>query len=299
LKQIAPFLTVPDGTRSRAAIFLSGSGTNAEKILKEWQRNARKQYDVVVLFTDKPQRSRARFLAEKYELPLVENDIREFYHQRGCNRVSLATEQGKQLREEWTDCIRRQLQDYTIDFALFAGFIPLTNITADFPCLNIHPGDLTYKKDGSRYLIGLHTIPIEKAILEGLGYLRSSVILASPYFVDESNMDSGPILGISKKVKVDLFGFSLSQLKSVAESRPSTRPVKGFNDDLEHVASQNQENLKRRGDWDVFPRVVAEFAENKYGTDDTGRLYYRPESEWISIKTVIFGNHEKKAVACE
>ena len=163
---------------ARMAIFLSGSGSNAERILQQWQAAEAPPFEVVTLVTDRPERSRAFEIGRAFDLPVIANDIREFYRSGGCTRVTLATAEGRSLREKWTDALRRQLADYRIDFGVFAGFIPLTNITGDFPCLNVHPGDLTYLKGGERYLVGLHTVPIERAILEGLDHLRTSVIIA-------------------------------------------------------------------------------------------------------------------------
>ncbi|MFW6414163.1 MAG: formyltransferase family protein, partial [Verrucomicrobiota bacterium] len=201
MRTIVPFLKKSKHHPPHAVIFLSGSGSNAEKILAEHcAESTNPSFHVVALFTDAPAESRARGLAGKYEIPYLENDIREFYRTRGLTSLSMASEEGRTAREEWTNEIRRQIAPYQPDFGILAGFARLTNITAEFPCLNVHPGDLTYVKDNSRYLTGLHTIPIEKAILEGLDYLRSSVIIAQSYEDSGRGMDSGPILGISEKV---------------------------------------------------------------------------------------------------
>lgn len=262
--QIKPFLPA-SSKPSRAAIFLSGSGSNAERILDRVKAHADAPLEVVVLVTDRPERSRAREIAAAYDLPVVANDIREFYQARGCKRVSIATPEGRALREQWTDALRRQLSLHDIDFGIFAGFVPLTNLTGDFPCLNVHPGDLTYLKDGERYLVGLHTVPIERAILDGLDHLRTSVIIAEPYG-NSSDMDSGPILGLSPAVPIDLQGRPLAELTAIAARRPEKRPPGGYKDELESIAAANQDLLKEGGDWVVFPPAVLEFAANRFGT---------------------------------
>ena len=96
------------------AIFMSGSGTNAEKLLTSPEVLA--VAEPVVLVTDALERSRSRELSEKYSLPLVAVDIREFYRQHGLSTTSLATEKGREVRELWTEEMRRQLQQYKIDF---------------------------------------------------------------------------------------------------------------------------------------------------------------------------------------
>ena len=123
-----------------AALFMSGSGSNAERLLSELQKTSAPSWRPVAIVTDNPQGSRAAELAKSYSLPLIALDIREFYRMRGEQKISLATERGREIREEWTDELRRLLQPFRPDFGILAGFVPLCNITGDFPCLNVHPG---------------------------------------------------------------------------------------------------------------------------------------------------------------
>ena len=69
-----------------------------------------------------------------------------------------------------------------------------------------------------RILVGLHTVPVERAILEGLDSMRSSVIVAQPYTGSGGEMDSGPILAISEPVPIDLCGTSREALAAAALS---------------------------------------------------------------------------------
>ena len=78
--------------RPSAAIFLSGSGTNAEKLLEHSRRlGNRSSWRPALIVTDRPRTSRAREIAEKYSLPLLEHGILEFYRAHGLERVTLAT----------------------------------------------------------------------------------------------------------------------------------------------------------------------------------------------------------------
>ena len=130
--------------RPSAAIFLSGSGTNAEKLLEHSHRlGSRSSWRPALIVTDRPRTSRAREIAEKYSLPLLEHGILEFYRAHGLEKVTLATPEACRVRELWTDELRAKIAPHRIDFGLLAGFVPLTNIVGDFPCLNVHPGDLT------------------------------------------------------------------------------------------------------------------------------------------------------------
>lgn len=248
----------------------------------------RVSFEIAALVTDAPETSRARELARCYALPLVEEDIRKFYHAHGETRVSIATPRGLEVREEWTNVLRRKLAPYGVTFGIFAGFVPLTNLTDDFPCLNVHPGDLTYRQDGERHLVGLHEIPIERAILAGLDYLRSSVILATRVASGGKGMDAGPLLGISAPMPMEVSPSQLEEFQKLASVRPSKRPVGGYHDALEEFASAQQERLKIAGDWVVFYPVVRDFADDRFYYDDaTGQLHFRAgDRRFHPIETV-------------
>ena len=294
MQHISPFFKIDSNDLGYVCIFLSGTGTNAEKILQNWKRSNEIRLKKTLIFTDRPDSSQARAIAHRYNLPFIENDIRRFYRSRNCQRVSLDSQRGRDIREEWTDEIRLQLSGYNLDFGIFAGFVPLSNITGDFPCLNIHPGDLTYLKNNSRYLVGLHHVPIARAIMEGLTTMRSSVIVARPYGDNMGNMDNGPVLGISSPVEIDFLGVSRELLIGEKKHESNaTSSITGGNE-LKRISKYNQEKLKKHGDWSVFPGVVDEFAQGNYGIDDNDTLYFRQNKQWVPIKTIVYGNGFRK-----
>jgi folate-dependent phosphoribosylglycinamide formyltransferase PurN len=296
---LAILLPAPAGHRPNVAVFLSGYGSNAEQILRQCRDMQAQGLEApiapCVLVTDAPKSSRARELASLYGLPVVEDDIRAFYLANGEERVSILTTRGRELRDQWSDRLRSKLVSYKIDFAVFAGFVPLTNLTADFPCLNVHPGDLTYLKDGRRHLVGLHQAPVELAILEGLDYLRSSVILARPYTGKGEDMDNGQILGISPEVPIDMQGEKLEDLRAIAANRPPKRPVGGHQDRLAELASLHLEQLKRGGDWQVLPGVVRDFAKGLYALGGN-QLYYRVAGKFHPVETVIVDGDQREPI---
>ncbi|MFO7820738.1 MAG: hypothetical protein R6V56_01565 [Lentisphaeria bacterium] len=294
MNTIIPFLKNATTPRPKAAILLSGSGSNAEKIIQKWRQADAPPFDIATLFTDAPERSRARELAETYELSLIENDIRRFYRDHGQTRMTIATPEGQNIREKWTAAARNQLTEKNVAFCIMAGFVPLTNLTVDFPSLNVHPGDLTYLKNGRRHLVGLHTVPVERAILEGLEAMRSSVIIAQPYTGKGGEMDSGPILGISDEVEIDLQGNSLDELRASAADRPERRPKGGYKDELERVADYNQTRLKEEGDWVVFPQVIFDFAAGRFGTNTNNELFFYASNSWVPVRTVIYGKNQRE-----
>ena len=280
-----PLLNVEEGRLPNVGIFLSGSGSNAEMLLKTVRALRRPVMNIAVLVTDAPLTSRARELGKMFNVPVAELDIKKFYADRGETRVSIATEAGQRIREEWTERLRDLIRPLELDFAVFAGFVPLTNISRDLPCLNVHPGDLTYIKNGRRLLVGLHTIPIELAILEGLDYMRSSVIVVEPYSGAGGEMDSGYLLGVSTKVPTDLMGYTREELAACVPLRPAKRPKGGYADALEEVAKANQNTLKEQGDWIVFPQAVLNFAQGKYSINDDGSLLFAGSK----VQTIEYG----------
>lgn len=279
---------------ARAALFMSGSGTNAEALLRYHAAAPGCRFVPALIVTDAPETGRAREIAARWKIPLAELDIRAFYSARGEEAISLVSERRRAIRAEWTEALRRLIAPWDIDFGVLAGFIPLCNIAADMPCLNVHPGDLTCEEGGRRILAGLHFRPVETAILAGHPALRSSVILAQPFEGSgEAEMDSGPVLGVSAPVPVDLGGETVGSLEAVRALR--TRAP--FRDRLREVAEANLERLKISGDHVVLPRTAEDFAAGRFGLED-GRLRFRgDDGEWIAVRTVEYGPAGRRLLA--
>ena len=278
------------------ALFLSGNGSNAEKILEHVHAAGEKSpWIPKLLVTDRPKTSRAREIAQKYNIPLLEHPIASFYRAHGCEQVSLATEEGRRLRDLWTEELAEKLQQYEVDFGILAGFVPLTNIVAKLPCLNVHPGDLTYEKNGKRYLVGLHTVPMELAILEGHSTLRSSVILVQPYTPGAKEMDGGHILGISAPVGLDLKGHSVQELQELFNSRKGPHRHGLHHDLLSELANYNQERLKYAGDHTVYPALIDDFTAGCFAEDENKNLLYRQNAKapFQIVKTVEYHGEER------
>lgn len=273
---------------ARAALFLSGTGTNAVNLLTRLKNNPEAHFwRPAVMVTDRPESSAARTLAARFDIPLVESDIAAFYRSFGKKKVSIADGEGWRIRELWTESLREKLAPFQIDFGIMAGFVPLTNIVKDFPCLNVHPGDLTVEEGGRRIFAGLHRIPVENALLKQVRFLRSSVIVVQPFTPGASEMDSGPVLGVSAPVPLDWDGFSAEELAAAAGRRKALTREEIASDPLARVAEKNLERLKTQGDWVVFPPVVNDFAAGKFLSDEEGRLFRTGEDGVpVHVKTV-------------
>lgn len=245
----------PKGLRAPIAQFMSGSGTNVEKVLEqEVKMGVQCPYETVVIVTD-DKRSNASLIGKKYGIPVLEFDIRDFQENKGLGRrLTLRTEEHKQAREEYSQKLLKSLPE--IGFGVFGGFEPLTNITKEISCLNVHPGDTTYLKDGKPWLVGLHDVPIQRALDEGLEYVRSSVIQAMPYTGSGEDMDNGPTLGLGPKLLV--------------EDEKDARKILGV--------------LKVVSDWMILPKTVLAAAR--------GEL--RVDYETNQVKDMVIMNEEIK-----
>lgn len=247
---------------ARAVILLSGGGSDAEAVLNYLNAH-RCAFRAVALATDAPKTSRARELGERYGVPTVALDLREFYCERGEETIRLDSPHRRALRQEWSDALYELLAPFSPEFGILAGFIPLTNLTRRLPCLNVHPGDLTLEDaSGKRLLAGLHILPVERAILAGHDALRSSVILAQPYSGDGSDeMDSGPVLGVSAPMPLDPEGATVEELRRLRDART---PGRVPDDKLRRLARNSVEKLKIAGDHVVLPRVAEDFAAGRF-----------------------------------
>lgn len=286
---------LPQSRPARFAVFLSGNGSNTEHLLTDAEVRAAAL--PVVLVTDAPDQSRAGEIGRKFDIPVLACDLREFYRRHGQTSTALSTAIGRELRAAWTDELRKRLAPHQIDFGVLAGFEPLCNITEDFPCLNVHPGDLSVvDASGNRPLIGLHTRPVETALLAGFNYLRSSVILASPYTGGGGDMDNGLLLGVSAPMPVDWGGRTPEMLRSLKAARPARRPAGGWNDELYYFARSEQERLKRFGDHKVLPGVVRDFALRRFARRGN-ELFYRPaDSECFRTAGILEYGGDGRAV---
>lgn len=274
----APLYT-PKESPAHVAAFMSGSGSNVTRLLELQQKLTSEgscPFEVVALVTDNPdpEECRAREIAAEFgELPLIELDIKAFYRDRGHPRVSIKSDRGYEIREEYSDQLWSMLEPYSPDIAALGGFVPLTNLVGKLPTINVHPGDLSVMRDGQRYLVGLHTIPIKRAILMGIGELRTTTILATPY-TKKLEMDEGPVLAISRPLPIELPDeVTLDDLKMAAN--------KGR---LEELAKEHQNRLKEVGDWEVFPLTVKLVAEGRFALDDSSKVHFDGEPLECGVK---------------
>ena len=277
---------------ARAVIFMSGAGTNAAAIL-HFAAEAGRSFTAAALATDAPDSGNAHELGRKFGIPVAALDLKKFYREHGESSIRLDSPHRRELRQMWSERMYEMLAPFAPEFGILAGFVPLTNLTGRMPCLNVHPGDLTLKDaSGRRLLAGLHILPVERAILAGFPTLRSSVILAQVYTGDGSaEMDTGPVLGVSAPVAIDLLGATLDELRALNAARVRGVPVA---DKLRDVAKYNVERLKTAGDHVVLPRTVEDFAEGRFHAEGERLGYLNDDGKLVSALTVEYHDDGKR-----
>ncbi|MBC7400035.1 MAG: phosphoribosylglycinamide formyltransferase [Mucilaginibacter sp.] len=154
--------------KKRIAIFASGSGSNAQKIMEHFKRSA--EAEVVVILTNNAQ-AYVLQRADNFEIPSHIFTRNEFYN---------------------SDDVIRILKTLQVDLIVLAGFLWLVpqSLLAAFPnkIINLHPALLP--KYGGK---GMYGDNVHKAILEA-GEEESGITI---HFVNEQ-FDEGEVIHQSK-----------------------------------------------------------------------------------------------------
>lgn len=231
----------------KTAIFMSGSGTNAVKLLDHEQmlrdRDGSSPFQVVAIFTEnKDEGNNSKKISKQYGLPTQLHDFQDFLR---SNRVDRKDIDG---RVPYFESVVSSLAPYKVELVVFAGYeLLVTPPILSYPIVNVHPGDLSVRDvSGNAVYTGLASIPIKKAILAGDEELRSSTHLIT------ADTDQGPPLLVSRPIKIEIpHGLSLEDLARDKEL-------------VKTVSTEHQGRLKITGDWEVLPLTVQWIAEGRF-----------------------------------
>ncbi len=268
--------------RIPAAILMSGTGSNARKLL-EYVPPGRSEpdYEIRLIVSDNPG-SNYRRIAEDHGVPAELNDIYSFFGvphpEQGLgqeDRVKLKDSSRRERFDRRTDGILRR---YGVRLVALAGY---DWVIAPFLCrnyivLNVHPGDLRVRDSrGRRRYIGLGWVPTAKATLAGERSVHSTTHLVT------AELDGGPIARVSRGVRIDLPAGTTPDniLPEGVQLRDVIRAVR-TGDDPELASSllvthsrAVQERLKQLGDWIEFPRTLDRVAALMRSGRLAGRTY--------------------------
>ena len=237
----------------RVAVFMSGSGTNIQKLL-DLEKSLRKEnkaipFEVVFIFSDRSDgKCRGEFLAREAGIPYFSYDIRRFHEIRNVKRT-VRTADGLRLRREYDSVARKLIQAFDVDISALGGY--MSYITLD-RCVNVHPADLSIQnEDGSRMFVGDDAVL--DAIKAGQAELRASTLWA------DAGVDTGPLLMVSDPLPVQL----PDRIELLAKDPERLR----------RIADEHQEQLKQVGDWRIFPQTILMIAQGRFAIDENSMIY--------------------------
>jgi len=239
---------------------MSGSGTNIRKIVEKEhdlkQRDGKSPYELVFLFSDVADSSKCKIreIAAEYKLPYEINDIWEFYKVRGH-----ANKRDMNVRREYDTVTLNYLKEHKIDCVALGGYMSIVTsvIFNAIPTINVHPADLSIMdaKTGKRKFTGDNAV--RDAILAGASEIRASTHIAT------EAVDGGPLLLISKPVSIKLPPeTSLDELKSDQKTEL-----------LKSLTDTHQNELKKVGDWVIFPLSLIYIAKGLVAVDEKGLVH--------------------------
>ena len=196
-------------------------------------------FEVVGIFTDNPG-SGAFGIGREYNLPVLLNDIRQFYTDRNQKITNLA------LREQYDKKTAGLIEPLNPDFLVLAGYVWVAThpLVHGYKGINAHPADLSVMKDGRRVYAGADGIGA--ALKHGEKKLYSSVHLVS------AEVDGGPILLIS-------------------------RPVPVAEDELLSTQDRWRKYLKRVNEQSrsLLPLALEKLSRGEFESDEDGKVYHQ------------------------
>lgn len=160
---------------TKAAILMSGMGSNADALLKK--RLEYPSLEICCIVSNNP-KSRADFLGDKHALPYE----------------ILSAQSGRSFeRATYFSSVSQALLHYEVKVLLYAGWMLVAPdfFCQAFPGVNMHPADLTVVgEDGQPRFTGMNAI--RKTVESGLPYIASSLHVVSP------RVDCGRVVAVSR-----------------------------------------------------------------------------------------------------
>ena len=248
-----------DGARMRVACFVSGSGTNARKIIAR-SEEPDSGYEVSLIFTDVrdgrvkrdgSKRCRAKDISDEHGIAYECVDIRDFYRERGIKRAGDLS-----LRPEFDGLVLEAIEPHGIDVIALAGYMSVTTQPIleryDGRILNVHPADLTIMDGPDRKYVGIHVV--RDAILAGETELRATT------HVVREKVDHGEVLVLSEPLPVVLpEGVALADLED--------RKLRN------RIVGEYQDQLKEKGDWVIYPLTLQMISGGRFALDGAGGVF--------------------------
>ena len=264
------------GKRMTIVCYVSGSGTNYREIVRQNRDNK------YIVFTNRPDCSGVLLARENQHEVIMLSHIpylKEARKRYGAGNVPRNCPERMAYEQEVSRLIESSIGGEP-DLICLAGYDQWSTdwmVNRYYPrILNVHPGDTTRGYDG------LHWVPSAKAILAGDESIRSTL-----FFVDAGE-DTGPVLVQSRPIAIKetivasessgtpglqeafdkVTGFAAEQGITTYD-----RFREGASEELlemmGHVCSVLQNELKEKGDWQIYPFAVHDLiAKGRVHVDD-------------------------------
>jgi len=270
------------------AIMMSGSGSNAKKIIERYldirDKGEEPPFTPKLIITDNPDSNAVKigskdYLDRCFSVPVWCNSIFGFYRVRGLHDLK-----DRDIRGQFDYEQVKVLSEFGINCVALAGYdrIVTPQICNTFFTINVHPGDLRARdEDGNPRYAGLAWVPSAKAVLAGERKVHTSVHIVTP------KVDDGTVLAVSTHIDVPAKvlslenravllgeGTSIQQISDILKANPDMpENVRRARFPLYGVASDLQNELKVKGDWVVFPQALEYLARHLYEKRN-GRVYF-------------------------
>ncbi len=259
------------GPRMKVVCFVSGSGTNYEKIV---ERNPQHDY---VVFTNRPDCRGAQMAKHNKHALVVLSHVP--YLKAARARYGGNVPRNSPEREEYEREACRRIEEVIggqPDLVCLAGYdLWTTDFLVDryYPrILNVHPGDTT------KGYAGLGWVASARAILAGETAVRSTL-----FFVDKTE-DGGPVLLQSRPLDIRTAlaeadaatqGGLLNDLRNLERFQGMSFDEfmsRAGDDDrtiMKRIGETVQNALKTAGDWEIYPYGVDLIARGLVSTEGT------------------------------
>jgi folate-dependent phosphoribosylglycinamide formyltransferase PurN len=237
----------------KVAAFMSGSGTNIEKLFEREKRlkaqGTESPFETVFIFSDRSDgHCRGEEIALENGIPYFSYDIRTFHRLRNTKRT-VTTPEGLSARKAFDRVALKLVETFEIDVIALGGYMSYLTLHR---CVNVHPADLSVlTPDGKRKYVGEHAV--RDAIAGGERLLCSSTLWT------DRGVDTGPLLMVSRPLEVELPEPLDALLKDSAR--------------LNRVAEAHQKRLKEIGDWKIFPLTIEMIARGRFALDCHNQVY--------------------------
>ncbi|MCX6801888.1 MAG: formyltransferase family protein [Candidatus Diapherotrites archaeon] len=239
----------------KLAVLFSGNAGSANFILEEMKKRPelKQKIKFVGAFSDNSMARGAHSL-KNYSLEIVIVDRDKFFIIHSLDSKS------QDARKKYFERALQEIKEMNAEFLMLSGFMRIVGEPLlsefSFRMLNVHPSNLTIVSEGKPAFTGKNAVL--DALTAGQTELRSTI-----HFIT-GEVDCGPVLVLSKAVKVDM-----EKLNAVKDDRAK----------LQEYADSMQEKLKREGDDPAFLKALELVADSLVAIKNS-KVFIKENGKW-------------------